>query len=155
MSNGDFKSAANELLADMLLSIQRLEQKAIAGFHPVPLTLSEVHLIEVVGKSSETSMGEIAKQLRITLPTLTAALDRLVGKGMMLRNRNATDRRRVAVLLTEAGRLAYRRHKEFHDSMVEDVFALEGVKMPVLLESMALLRDFLKKRIEEMDTGAN
>ena len=153
MSDSEYKSAANELLADMLSSLHRLEQKAIATFLPVPLTLSEVHLIEVVGKNAEHSMGDIARQLRITLPTLTAAVDRLVGKGMITRKRSETDRRRVAVALTDSGKVAYKRHKEFHERMVDDVFALEGVKVPLLLESMSVLRDFFKKKIEDMDIG--
>jgi DNA-binding MarR family transcriptional regulator len=58
----------------------------------------------------------------------------------------------VAAALTERGRKAYESHAEFHTKMVDSLF--EGLnidKMPVLMDSMALLRDFFKKQADAMD----
>ena len=119
----------------------------------MPLSMSELHVIEVVGDNNGKSiMTQIAKKLRITLPTLTAAVDRLEEKGYIQRRRSDVDRRRVSVELTEDGRLAYERHAKFHQKMVDAfLHGLEQAKLPELLESMARLRDFFKEQVSGLE----
>lgn len=145
----DYRSIVKDMLEGLLNDILRVEHKAIeptAGF--IPLSMSELHIIEVVGKNDgNIIMSEIARKLRITLPTLTAAVDRLENKEYIVRQRSSADRRQVIVGLTEEGRKAYARHAQFHDRMVEAfVEGLEKARMPELLEALKRLREFFREQ---------
>lgn len=147
----EYKHIVNELLVDIFNDILKVEHKAIESFAGNSLTMSEMHIIEAVGKSADLQMSEIAKKLRITLPTLTVSVQRLDEKGYITRRRFGEDRRKVAVELTDKGRRAYESHAEFHARMMDALF--EGLnidKMPVLMDSMALLKDFFKKQADDL-----
>ena len=154
MFETDYKCVVNDILIDMFNDILRVEYKAIELVDMMPLSMSELHIIEAVGDSnSMLIMSGIAKKLRITLPTLTAAVDRLEEKGYIQRHRSTTDRRQVSVILTNEGMLAYQRHARFHENMVEAFLkGVEQEKMPELLESMARLRDFFKEQVLNLET---
>jgi DNA-binding MarR family transcriptional regulator len=152
MEAQEYKQVVNELLVDIFNSILKVEHKAIESFAGKSLTMSEMHIIEAVGKSKDRQMSDIARKLRITLPTLTVSVQRLDEKGYITRRRFGADRRKVAVELTDKGKQAYDRHAEFHTQMVDALF--EGLnidKMPVLMDSITLLKDFFKHQAEALD----
>lgn len=148
----DYKLAVNDILGGLLNDILRVEHRAIAP-DTLPLSMSELHIIEAVGSNDgKYIMSDIARKLDITLPTLTAAADRLEEKGFILRHRCTQDRRRVSVSLTEEGKAAYHLHASFHEKMVDAFIAgLEQTKMPELLEGMVKLRNFLKEQTDKME----
>lgn len=147
----EYKQIVNELLVDIFNDILKIEHKAIESFAGNALTMSEMHIIEAVGKSQDQQMSDIAKKLKITLPTLTVSVQRLDEKGYITRRRFGADRRKVAVELTDKGKQAYDSHAEFHRKMMDALFeGFEIDKMPVLMDSMALLRDFFKKQADNL-----
>jgi DNA-binding MarR family transcriptional regulator len=154
MVEQEYKSIVSDILVDMFNDILRVEHKAIEAVTRIPLSMSELHIIQAVGDDSNFIMSDIARKLRITLPTLTAAVDRLEEKGYIQRRRSNTDRRRVSVDLTDDGRLAYERHAKFHEKMVDAFLeGLDNARLPELLDSMTKLRDFFKEQIEQLETG--
>jgi DNA-binding MarR family transcriptional regulator len=153
MGEPDYKRVVSDILIDMFNDILRVEHKAIEALGMMPLSMSELHIIEAVGDNNGNCiMSDIAHRLRITLPTLTAAADRLEEKGYIQRHRSSADRRRVSVTLTQDGGLAYRRHAEFHTRMVDAFLeGLERAKVPELISSMTKLRDFFQEQIGKLD----
>lgn len=145
------KQVINELLVDIFNDILKLEHKAIEGFAGNSLTMSEVHILEVIGNNPSQQMSDIARRLRITLPTLTVSVQRLEEKGYITRQRHGVDRRKVTAALTETGRQAYDRHAEYHARLMDALFSnLNLDKMPVLMDSMSLLRDFFKNQADHL-----
>lgn len=153
MIENDYKRTVNDILIDMFNDILRVEYKAIEQEDMMPLSMSELHIIEAVGDNNgNLIMTDIARKLRITLPTLTAAVDRLEEKGYIQRHRSTTDRRRVSASLTGEGMQAYQRHAQFHESMVDAfLMGIKREKMPELMESMTRLRDFFKEQVQKLD----
>lgn len=149
----NYRQVVSDILMDMFNDILRVEHRSIESDDLMPLSMSELHIIEAVGGDSGNSiMSDIARKLRITLPTLTAAVDRLEEKGYIRRRRSTVDRRRVSVELTQDGRMAYERHAKFHEKMVDAfVQGMEAAKFPELMDSMARLRDFFKAQVEKLD----
>lgn len=75
------------------------------------LTLSQVatlRLLEEAG-SGTLSMGQIARELGVSLPTTSSLVDRLHREGMVARVVNDRDRRVVLVRLTRKGRTVIQR----------------------------------------------
>lgn len=68
------------------------------------LTLSQVLVLEALASLAlPTTAGALAARVSLSQGTLTTILDRLEGKGLVLRLRSVEDRRRVMVMLSEQG----------------------------------------------------
>lgn len=138
----------NELLVDLFNDILEIEERALREKQVTDLSMSEIHTIEAIGCGALRTMSEIAEQLRITLGTLTTAINRLVKKGYVDRLRSESDRRIVFAKLTEKGEEVFRKHEEFHSEMIEKMVA--GLKVDedrLLIESLEKLQEFLKTKI--------
>ncbi len=145
------KQVINELLVDIFNDILKLEHKTIEGLAGNALTMSEMHILEAIGNNPNAQMSDIARKLRITLPTLTVSVQRLEDKGFITRQRHGSDRRKVTAELTETGRMAYDHHAQYHEQMMEALFSkLDLDKMPVLMDSMSMLRDFFKSQADQL-----
>jgi DNA-binding MarR family transcriptional regulator len=57
-----------------------------------------------VGENSGCGMGDVARYLSVALTTMSSAVDRLVRKGLIERDRADDDRRAVALTSTAQGR---------------------------------------------------
>ncbi len=144
------KQVINELLVDIFNDILKLEHKAIESFAGSSLTMSEMHILEAIGNNTDAQMSDIAKKLRITLPTLTVSVQRLEEKGYITRQRHDVDRRKVTAGLTDKGKQAYEYHAQYHARMMDALFLnLELDKMPVLMDSMSMLRDFFRSQADQ------
>ena len=66
-------------------------------------------------------MSEVAGKLEITVGTLTTAINRLVKKGYVERERKEEDRRIVRIRLTKKGQLVHRLHEKYHQDMINNV----------------------------------
>jgi DNA-binding MarR family transcriptional regulator len=64
------------------------------------LSVAQMNAISVVHKNGPLSMGVLAEQLGITAPSASAMVDRLVEKGILLREHSLEDRRKVEVRIS-------------------------------------------------------
>ena len=73
------------------------------------------------------------------------AINNLVKKGYVERNRTDIDRRVVNIGLTKRGKLAYRIHEKFHSDMIKaTIKGLTDEQNGILVKSLAQLNDFFK-----------
>ena len=70
------------------------------------LTPSQLILMQVIEREGEATPGFLAKEVSLSQATVTALLDKLERRQLLLRRRDTSDRRRINVALTEAGRAA-------------------------------------------------
>ena len=80
-----------------------------------------MHIIEAIGLDREMTMTEVARDLEITVGTLTTAINRLIKKEYVERRRIEEDRRVVLIKLTEKGDEAFKSHADFHDDMIKSI----------------------------------
>jgi DNA-binding MarR family transcriptional regulator len=140
-------SVLNELLVDIFNDILQIEQTALQQGEFKELSVTEIHTIEAIGMYHPRSMSEVAADLRITMGTLTTAVNRLIKKGYVERKRIEEDRRVVLIQLTKRGKLAYRIHEKFHSDMIrETVKGLTPEEEEVLIRSLEQLNNFFKSK---------
>ncbi|MGX4685828.1 MarR family winged helix-turn-helix transcriptional regulator [Vagococcus sp. JNUCC 83] len=126
-----------------ILTIEETELKKSDFFD---LSIKEMHTIEAIGMGGNKTTGEVAKELSITVGTLTVAINNLVKKGYVDRVRSESDRRIVRLKLTNRGRLFYRVHQHFHKKMVEAVLEdMSEEEKQALVKGLSSLHHFLKK----------
>lgn len=66
------------------------------------LSAAQMNAITIVNKHGPLSMGALADQLGITAPSASAMVDRLVEKGILIREHSSEDRRKVEVRISPA-----------------------------------------------------
>ncbi len=68
------------------------------------LKLSHINVLSAFSDQSDHSMKELAKILGVKRPNMTMMVDGLVETGLLVRERDKGDRRKVMVMLTSTGR---------------------------------------------------
>lgn len=140
------KKVINELLVEVFHHILSIEGQMLRE-RGVNLSMSEVHVLEAISKTEESTMGNIAARLRVTVGTLTTAINRLVQKGYVKRNRDKDDKRKVFVYLTEQAKEVMTIHDNFHDEMINAVITdLNLEEDEVLLKSLTNISNFFKEK---------
>lgn len=130
----------NDILVNLFRDIMNLEERAIITQEFQDITNNDIHVIQVIGTGDPKNMSTIAKELSVTVGTLTIAMNSLVKKGYVTRERGQEDRRVVYISLSEKGRKAYTHHERFHQQMIREV--LDGLgpeETEVLLKSLKKL----------------
>lgn len=115
----DIYTTINDVLVKLFRDIMHLEEKAVITEEFKDITSNDMHIIEVVGLQKTKNMSTVAKELSVTVGTLTIAMNSLVKKGYVTRVRSEEDRRVVLLSLSDKGKAAYNHHKQFHQKMVE------------------------------------
>ena len=145
------KKILNELLVQLFNDILQIEEKSLKNGPLSDLSVTELHTIEAIGMYKERTMTEVAQDLKITVGTLTTAINKLIKKGYVDRKRIEEDRI-VLIHLTKKGKLAYRIHEKFHNDMInETISGLREDEEEILISSLERLNVFFKEKYELID----
>ena len=139
------RSAINDLLLKTFCDILNIEESVLKQGVFNDLTISEMHTIEAIGLHGRRTMSQAARELSVTVGTLTVAVSSLVRKSYAERFRVEEDRRFVKVGLSSKGRLAFRAHEKFHADMIGHmVNGLTEEEERILASSLGKLNGFLQ-----------
>ena len=125
----DAYKVINDTLVSLINEIWRLEEKAIITEEFKDISNNDMH---------------------VTVGTLTTAMNSLVNKKYVTRQRSEKDRRVVFVKLTERGERAYHHHADYHRQMTEAILdKLDEKELPVLIKTLDALSEFFNGYSEE------
>lgn len=140
----DTRHTLNELLVNLFNFILLIEEKNLQD-QGVKLSMTEVHILEAVKKSSSNMMSAIAKRLMVTQGTLTVSTTKLVKKGYLERCKDESDKRIVRLVLTDKAMNVLKIHNEFHEKMIDRLLnELNIDKEQELILSLKNLMNFFK-----------
>ncbi len=108
-----------DTLIQLFNEILNYESKAVITDEFQDITNNDMHIIEAIGTGEPRSMSAVARDLSVTVGTLTIAINNLVKKSYVKRVRSEKDRRVVLVSLLGKGVRAYQHHQQFHDEMIQ------------------------------------
>lgn len=92
----------NALIAlRQILRVTEMNSRELA--RDVDLTPSQLLVLQIIGKMDEALPSVIAREASITQATVTNLIDKLEKRGMVIRQRDERDKRRVLINLTESG----------------------------------------------------
>jgi DNA-binding MarR family transcriptional regulator len=141
----DAYKTINDTLVNLFNEIWELEKEAIITEEFKDITNNDMHIIEAIGLSGESTMSVVAKKLKITAGSLTTAVNALVRKSYVKRERSEEDRRVVYIALTEKGERAYHHHEQFHRQMTNAVIEkLDDEEITVLVKMLKDISSFFR-----------
>ena len=91
----------NDVLVNLFRDINSIEEKAITSQEYKDLTNNDMHVIEAIGIGEPKNMSSIARELSVTVGTLTIAMNSLVKKGYVERIQSTTDKREYRLRPTQ------------------------------------------------------
>ena len=139
----------NELLVELFNDVLQIEEQSLKNGPISDISITEIHTLEAIGMYDEKTMSEVAQNLKITVGTLTTAINKLIKKDYVERKRIEEDRRVVLIKLTEKGETAYNYHKKFHDELVHNTIgSLEEDEKEILISSLDRIKTFFMDRYD-------
>ena len=138
------REVINDVLVHLFNEISKLEEQAVRTSEFPSLSNNDMHIIAAIGLEGD-NMSSIARKLSITVGSLTTAMNSLVKKHYVERERSERDRRIVNIHLTESGLAAYRYHEAFHEQMTDAVIERLGEnEVRVLATALQDLSEFFR-----------
>jgi len=102
-----------ERTADQFRRITRLLRAGSQeDWTSLSLTRAQLRILALLRQEGPATVGQLAAHLGVTLPSITATVDRLVQQGLVIREDDPADRRRVINRLTPAGAALIERLQE-------------------------------------------
>lgn len=142
MSKGK-NTTLNELLVSLFNNVMDTEARAVITEEFKDISNNDMHIIEAIGIGEPRNMSVIAKQMQVTVGTLTVNMNSLEKKEYIVRERSTEDKRVVLVTLTEKGRKAFFHHRDFHKAMIRSAIkGLDDDEMNALVNCLTKLNHF-------------
>jgi DNA-binding MarR family transcriptional regulator len=110
-----------EMIARLSGYMGRMEEEARDQYNFKDLTVTQMHYLETISELENPNLTELAGALKLTKPTVTVLIDKLMEKDLVYRVRSDADRRSSHLHLTEKGKLINEMHGYAHRRMVEDI----------------------------------
>lgn len=145
-----FAAHLDALLQGAFQSVLSIEERMLSRMGQFKLSISEVHLLDAVGKAQPVgiTIGELAKVLSLTPPSVTVAVNKLAHKELVQKTKGAQDGRTVRITLTETGEKVGRIHHRFHMNMVRGIAeGMTEAEKEILLRAMVRLNEYFEKRL--------
>ena len=104
-----------------------IEEKTM-DYKQIPdLTVSELHVVEMVNKYNNKPMTIIANKLNVTVGSLITCVNRLIQKDYLVRTRDEMDHRVILLSVTPKAKKVIKVHDKFHNDIL--MLALENVAL--------------------------
>jgi DNA-binding MarR family transcriptional regulator len=123
-----------------------LETKLLEEASPLPLTLSQFHILKLMTVTGRHQIGEISTFLGVSAPAVTKNVDKLERFGLVVRTPSDDDRRATWLAPSQKGRRLVEKYDELKARrlypVLEEFSAEELARFSGMLErvSVALLR---------------
>ena len=134
-----------QLLRDVVLRL-REDPGADDGDWP-QLTMQQVRVMHILALHGPTRVSTLARAMRVSTPTMTGILDRLVQRDMVRREDDPHDRRVVLNVLTPTGRAAIEQFNAVRVDHLEEIAdRLSPEDRRLVMEALSRLREAIDAR---------
>ena len=96
-----------------------LESEFIKKYHEEGFTARQIKYIDTINMLGNPNLGEIAKALKLSKPSVTAIVNKLASKGYVDKFQSDEDRRSFHVHLSAKGKNLVKMHDETHNKIVD------------------------------------
>jgi len=129
-----------EIIAKLSAYMGRMEEEAKEQYNFKELTLTQMHYLEMISELENPNLTELATAMKLTKPTITVLVDKLIEKELVYKVQSDADRRSTHLHLTERGKLINQMHEYAHRRIAEQIEkkidANEMAQLTILLEKI-------------------
>jgi len=106
-----------DIVAKLSNLMAQMEEQAKEKYNTTGLTQTQMHYLETIGQLGNPNFTELSLALKLSKPTVTVAIDKLIEKECVYKVRSDQDRRSTHLHLTEKGILLNKMHDFAHKSI--------------------------------------
>lgn len=117
-------SKATHGITQTVFDFGRLMRQRMIACDTGHIPMSQLHVLVFIQEKPGITMKEIANALRVTSPSATALVDRLVKLGYVSRQSDDTNRRLVRLKLTDTGTDMLRQKSEERRKVFAEIFGV-------------------------------
>jgi len=110
-----------EIIAKLSAYMGRMEEEAREQYNFKELTLTQMHYLEMISELENPNLTELAAAMKLTKPTITVLVDKLIEKELVYKVQSDADRRSTHLHLTQRGKLINQMHEYAHRRMAEEI----------------------------------
>ena len=108
-----------ELIEIITELISDLEAEFIKKYQEEGFTARQIVYIDTINMLGNPNLGEIARALKLSKPSVTVIVDKLASKGYIEKFQSDEDRRSFHVHLSAKGKKLVKMHGQTHNKIVE------------------------------------
>jgi DNA-binding MarR family transcriptional regulator len=98
---------------------------------------AEIHTIATIGINEGITITQLAEHLKVSKPTISERVRKLVEKGLIVKKKKVEDAKSVALGLTIRGKIAFAGHEAHHLKMYERFREYLGSETQSKIESFS------------------
>jgi len=141
------------LVLDAIPQVMRAIRAEMRGSRTPDLSVPQFRALTFLYRHPGASLSDVADHVGTALPSMSKLVDKLVARGLVAREDDPGDRRRVTLTLTGPGRANLEAARETaHARLAERLAALSPEQRAVVAEAMRVLRERFSP--ETPSTGA-
>jgi len=110
-----------DIVAGLSNMVVQTEEAAKEKFDLTGLTLTQLHYLETINLLINPNLTELAANLKLTKPTVTVAIDKLIEKNYVFKVQSDEDRRSAHLHLTEKGKQINQIHELAHKTISDTI----------------------------------
>jgi DNA-binding MarR family transcriptional regulator len=138
--NSASDECAREVL-DVIPQVMRLIRAELREHREAELSVTQFRSLAFLDRHSGASLSELAEHIGLALPSMSKLVDGLVERGLVTRQEDAADRRRVVLCLTLAGDESVRSAREAtQDYLSSRLASLAPEQCATIMRAMEALR---------------
>jgi DNA-binding MarR family transcriptional regulator len=128
-------------LVETIPMVMRFIRAEVKRKNSLPVTLPQVRIMGFIERNPNCSLGNVTEFLQVTTGTCSAAVDRLVSRGLVNRVKDQSERRRINLSLTEEGNRLLTMVGERAQAAVKNaISSLPAAELQELETSLGLLK---------------
>ncbi len=113
---------------------------------PAGLSIGQFRLLHMIHRDAERSLSDFADDLGVSVPAASKMVDGLVERGFVGRTADATDRRKLSLVLTQGGVVVMKEAKKGLEArMAEALAGLPPTEAAALAKALETLRQLLER----------
>lgn len=128
-----------DIISKFSAYVGRMEEEAKEQYNFKELTITQMHYLEMISELVNPNLTELAVAMKLTKPTITVLVDKLIEKELVYKVQSDADRRNTHLHLTERGKLINQMHEYAHRRIAEQI------EKKINAEEMAQLNMLLEK----------
>jgi DNA-binding MarR family transcriptional regulator len=129
---------------ELIESILQLSERAFRELFPIlpkqwlrlDLTMSQLKVVLLIFVSGPTRMSVIASELGVSLATASGVVERLVERGILLREGDAADRRVVLCRLSDEGEMLISKLWRLSQERIGELMRMMAPSRPLMIAEM-------------------
>ena len=131
---------SDDVLIALRKIIQAIDLNSKRLVKQVGLTGPQLVILNYISSKTEISVGDVATNVSLSQGTVTGIIERMEKRGLVVRQRNNHDKRRVMVSITEPGKqLLATAPPVMQESFLKEFHKIESWEQTMILSSLQRL----------------